>query len=415
MTGFQAPRGTRDWFGEAAARRQAVVDAARSVFDDEAGYTRIVTPTFEDTGVFARTSGEGSDVVRKEMYTFEDRSGRSLTLRPEGTAGVVRAYIEHGMSRLPQPVRMWYLAPMFRYAAVQRGRYREHYQFGVEAIGSDDPAVDAEVIALQAEWYRRCGITAVELQLNSIGDATCRPAYTALLVAFLDDHLDELCDECRERRDTNPLRVFDCKNASCQAVLRAAPLITDHLCDACREHFASVRSFLEAAGVAHAVTPTLVRGLDYYMRTAWEFVTTELGAQGTIGGGGRYDGLSEQLGGPPAPGVGFGSGVERVMEVGHAEPAEPGGLVMFVVVAAEARPRLYALMAEVRRRGRRAEAVFGGRNLRRQLEAAAKRGAAVAAIVGEDEWAAGEATLRDMASGEQRRVPLDGLVGELGA
>jgi histidyl-tRNA synthetase len=413
MSGFQAPRGTHDWFGERASRRQAVVDHARTVFETEAGYGQIVTPTFEDTGVFARTSGQGSDVVRKEMYTFEDRGGRSLTLRPEGTAGVVRAYIEHGMSRLPQPVRVWYLAPMFRYAAVQRGRYREHYQFGVEAIGSDDPAVDAEVIGLQAEWYRRCGIEAVELQLNSIGDATCRPAYTALLVAFLDAHMDELCEECRERRDSNPLRVFDCKNESCQAVLRDAPHITDHLCDPCAEHLAGVRAFLDASGVTYTLTPELVRGLDYYVRTAWEFVTTELGSQGTIGGGGRYDGLSEQLGGPPAPGVGFGSGVERVLEVGRAEPAAAAAAVAFVVVPAEARPRMHAVMADVRRSGRAAEAVFGGRSLRRQLEAAGKRGAAVAVIVGDEEWAAQEATVRDMASGEQRRVPLAGLAAEL--
>ena len=247
--GFQAPRGTRDWYLGDADQRRRLVDEARSVFE-AAGYSEVVTPTFEDTEVYARTSGEGSDVVRKEMYTFRDRSDRSLTLRPEGTAGVVRAYIQHGLSRLPQPIKSWYVAPMFRYAAVQRGRFREHYQFGVEVLGSSDPAVDAEVISLQHAWYRRVGVTRYQLELNSIGDSTCRPAYLELLVAFLDAHAGELCEECLERRDSNPLRVFDCKNQACQAVLVHAPKITDHLCAECAEHFAQVRALLDARGVA---------------------------------------------------------------------------------------------------------------------------------------------------------------------
>ncbi len=410
---FQGPRGTNDWFGDAAARRRSVIDAAVKLFSD-AEYREIVTPTFEDTELYARTSGEGSDVVRKEMYTFRDRSDRSLTLRPEGTAGVVRAYIEHGMSRLPQPIKSFYVAPMFRYAAVQRGRFREHYQFGVEVLGSEDPAVDAEVIALQHAWYASVGVTQYELELNSIGDATCRPAYIELLVAFLDAHASELCSECMERRDSNPLRVFDCKNEACQAVLADAPKITDHLCDACAEHFAQVRAFLDARGVAYVITPGLVRGLDYYTRTAWEFVSTELGAQGTIGGGGRYDGLAEQLGGPRTPGVGFGSGLERLLElVGERDLAAPRPWVCFAVTHEPARPRLYALMDELRGTGTAADAVFGGRALRRQLEQAAKRGAATSVIVGEEEWVAGSATVRDMVSGEQRTVALDDLVGEL--
>ena len=253
---YQRPPGTKDWWGEDAVRRRWIVEQARGLFE-AAGFGEIVTPTFEDTRVFARTSGEESDVVKKEMYTFTDRGDRSLTLRPEGTAGVIRAYIEDGMSRQPQPVKLWYLAPMFRYNRVQRGRFREHYQFGVEVVGSDDPAVDAEVIGLQHRWYRRVGARAVELQLNSIGDAKCRPAYIELLVAFLDEHVDELCDECRERRHTNPLRVLDCKRESCQSVLAQAPKITDHLCEECAAHFAAVRGYLDARGVPYRLDHTL--------------------------------------------------------------------------------------------------------------------------------------------------------------
>jgi histidyl-tRNA synthetase len=413
---FQAPRGTLDWYGPRAALRRSVLDQARRVFES-AGYVQVVTPTFEDTGVYQRTSGLGSDVVRKEMYSFQDRSNRNLTLRPEGTAGVMRAYLEHGLHHEPQPVKVWYELPMFRYNRVQKGRFREHYQFGAEAIGSDDPGLDAELIALQARWYRNVDVTGLTLLLNSIGDEVCRPAYIELLVAFLDAHIDELCDECRERRDTNPLRVFDCKNASCQAVLADAPKITDHLCDACREHFAGVRAQLDARGVGYEVSPGLVRGLDYYTRTAWEWTWPALGAQATLSGGGRYDGLAEQLGGPHTPGVGFGAGVERLVltleEMGAAEGVEPALDVMFAVLDDAARPRVHALMDDARAAGLRSDAAYGGRRLKRTLELAARRGAGTVVIVGEDEWGAGEASVRDMTSGDQRRVALDGLVEEL--
>jgi histidyl-tRNA synthetase len=409
---FQRPPGTRDWYREDAALRRWLIDHAVGVFGP-AGFTEVVTPTFEDTGVYARTSGETSDVVSKEMYTFTDRGDRSLTLRPEGTAGVMRAYIEHGMNRLPQPVKQYYVSSMFRYNKVQRGRFREHYQFGVEAIGSDEPALDAEVIALQGRWYDAIGARSV-LELNSIGDANCRPAYVEILVAYLDEHLDELCDDCRERRRTNPLRVLDCKNAGCQGVLSRAPKITDHLCDDCAAHFARVREHLDARSVAYELVPSLVRGLDYYMRTTWEFTSDELGAQAAIGAGGRYDGLSEQLGGPPAPGVGFGAGLERILEiVGESAGARAVDWVCFAVVHAPARPRLFALMDELRAAGRRAEPVFGDRSLRRMLEAAGKGDAATTVIVGEDEWSRSVAAVRDMNTGQQREVTLDELVAEL--
>jgi len=412
---FQAPRGTLDWYGARAALRRAVLDAAREVFE-AAGYGQVVTPTFEDTGVFARTSGEGSDVVRKEMYSFTDRSGRPLTLRPEGTAGVMRAYLEH-MTRLPQPVKVWYEVPMFRYAAVQRGRYREHYQFGAEAIGSDDPAVDAELIGLQRRWYEGVGVKGLRLLVNSIGDGNCRPAYLELLVTYLDAHADELCDECRERRDVNPLRTFDCKEKGCRAIMASAPKITDHLCDECAAHFADVRAHLDARRVSYAVDPGLVRGLDYYTRTAWEWQWPELGAADALSGGGRYDGLAEQLGGRPTAGVGFGAGVERLvltLEETGAGPALGRPLdALFAVLAHDARPKVHAAMDDVRAAGVRCDAAYGGRRLKRALELADRRGIPTVVIVGDDEWAAGEATVRDMTTGDQRRVALDRLAEEL--
>jgi histidyl-tRNA synthetase len=413
---FSAPRGTLDWWGPRAALRRRMLDQARRVFEG-ACYGEVVTPTFEDTAVYARTSGTGSDVVKKEMYSFTDRSDRPLTLRPEGTAGVMRAYLEHGMSRLPQPVKVWYEAPMFRYAAVQKGRYREHYQFGAEVIGSEDPAVDAELITLQGRWYRDCGLEGLRLLVNSIGDEVCRPAYIELLVQFLDEHLDELCDECRERRYSNPLRVFDCKEASCHRVLDDAPKITDHLCGPCAEHFAAVRALLEEANVPFEVAPGLVRGLDYYTRTAWEWQWPELGAQSTISGGGRYDGLAEQLGGPHTPGVGFGAGIERIVlaleDMGRAADAEQRPDALFAVIHEPARPRLFALMEQARAVGLVADAGYGSRRLKRLLDLAAKRGARTVVIVGEEEWERGEAALRDMTTGEQESVALERLVEEL--
>ena len=406
---FQPPRGTRDWWGDDAARRRRAIDLAREVFEP-AGYGEIVTPVFEDTELFARSSGESSDVVRKEMYSFEDRSGRLLTLRPESTAPVMRAYLNE-MTRLPQPVKLWYTQAHYRYNAVQRGRAREHYQFGVEVIGSEDPAVDAEVIALQRGWYERCEVPGLRLELNSIGDANCRPAYIELLTAFIDRHLDQLDDECRERRKTNPLRVLDCKNPSCRAIMADAPRITDHLCDACAEHFAEVRRHLDAQGVEYELEPTLVRGLDYYTRTTWEW--TGAGLATSISGGGRYDGLAEQIGGAPTPGVGFGAGLERLLEVAHPELAASRGSVLFAVITEEARPRLFALMDELRAAGVPADAAYGSRRLKRILELAARRGDGTVVIVGDEEWTGEHAIVRDMTSGTQRTVALDLLVKEL--
>jgi histidyl-tRNA synthetase len=406
-----APPATLDWLPPRVRLRQHVCDVAREVFE-RAGFGQVVTPTFEDTGLFSRTSGETSDVVQKEMYSFRDRGDRELTLRPEGTAPVVRAYLEHGLHREPQPVKLWYLAPMFRYARAQRGRYREHWQFGVEALGSDDAAVDAEVIGTQADWYAALGLLPrLELRLNSIGDANCRPAYRERLVAYLEPFEDQLSADSRIRLRANPLRVLDSKDERDQAIAADAPKITDHLCDACAEHFQQVRDFLDARGLPYVVDPSLVRGLDYYERTAWEFLFPEGGSQaGSVSGGGRYDGLAELIGGPRTPGVGFGCGVERLVlaleDTGSVPPSEPIDVYLAVDEPA-ARPRLHAVVAELRRRGLRAEADLAGRSLKGQLRQAGRLEARVVAVCGAAEWERGVARIRD------DEVALDRLADEI--
>ena len=378
MTTFEAPRGTHDILpAEQPLWRLVTSEAERlcSLY----GYRPIQTPVFEDTALFARTAGEGSDVVQKEMYTFEDRGGRSLTLRPEATAPIARAYLEGGLHREGQPVKLYTIGTMYRYAAPQRGRYREHWQLSVEAIGSADPAIDAEVIQLYDELLARLGVTNYRLLLNSIGDAKCRPAYVERLTAWLDEHDYALDEDARQKRATNPLRVFDVKNPKVLEALADAPKIGDALCDECSEHFAGVRELLDAYGVRYTVVPTLVRGLDYYTRTAFEFVVEAIGAQSSIAGGGRYDGLIEQLGGKPTPGIGFGAGVERLLLSLEAAgvTAEEQGLDVFLALhEAELKPRVMPLVTELRRQGLRAEVDHGGRSLKGQLTHARRLGAA---------------------------------------
>jgi len=377
VTTFEAPRGTHDILpAEQPLWRLVTGEAERlcSLY----GYRPIQTPVFEDTALFTRTSGEGSDVVQKEMYTFEDRGDRSLTLRPEATAPIARAYLEHGLHREGQPVKLYTLATMYRYAAPQRGRYREHWQLSVEAIGSADPAIDAEVIQLYDELLARLGVTNYELLLNSIGDSNCRPAYVERLTAWLDEHADALDDEARQKRATSPLRVFDVKNPAVQKALDDAPKIGEALCDECKAHFEAVQAHLEDYAVEFTVTPTLVRGLDYYTRTTFEFVDEAIGAQSSIAGGGRYDGLIEQLGGQPTPGIGFGAGIERLLLSLEAAgvSAEPQELDVFVALQeSELKPRVLPLVQELRRRGLRAEVDYGGRSLKGQLTHARRLGA----------------------------------------
>jgi histidyl-tRNA synthetase len=372
---IQAPRGTLDVLPADQPRRRAVLDSAASTAEDY-GYGLIVMPTFEDTELFARTSGQGSDVVQKEMYTFEDRSGRSLTLRPEGTAPVARAYLQHGLHREPQPVKTYYIGPMFRYAAPQKGRYREFWQIGFEAMGSDDPAVDAELIQAFAEIEWRAGVRHTRLQLNSIGDRECRPAYVERLQAFIAKRSDELDDQTLRRAAVSPLRVFDSKNEAVLRVLADAPTIGDSLCAACSEHFAEVRSFLDGYGIEYELVPTLVRGLDYYTRTVFEFVNEELdAAQATTCAGGRYDYLVEEIGGPPTPGVGWAAGVER-MTMSLATEPEGRGLDVFIVCDRPAdRPAVLAQLAELRRAGLQADTDYAGRSLKGQMTQANRTGA----------------------------------------
>jgi histidyl-tRNA synthetase len=385
---IDAPRGTHDILPTEQPLWRKATGVMERVCADY-GYRPIQTPVFEETELFARTSGAGSDIVQKEMYTFTDRADRSLTLRPEGTAPICRAYVEHGLHREPQPVKLYTIAPMYRYAAPQKGRYREHWQLSVEALGSADPAVDAEVIQLYTEVLRRLGVSDWELRLNSIGDRECRPVYVERLNAWLDAHADVLDDDARQKRATSPLRVFDVKNPHVRAALEQAPKIGDSLCDACRDHFAAVRSYLDAYGVPYMLYATLVRGLDYYTRTTWEFVGPEEGAQSTISGGGRYDYLIEEIGGPSTPGIGFGAGLERLQlaleAAGIAAEQEP--VEIFFAFDDDGRRREMApLIAQLRHEGRSCDWDLGGRSLKGQLTYASRLGARTIVIVGADEF-----------------------------
>jgi histidyl-tRNA synthetase len=387
---FQAPRGTHDVLPGDATWWSLVrmMEEVTALY----GWSRIQTPGFEDTELFARTSGDASDVVHKEMYTFADRSDRSLTLRPEGTAPIARAYVEHGLHREPQPVKAYTIAPMYRYGAPGRGRYREHYQLSVEAIGSDDPAIDAEIIQLYHELLRRLGVTQWELRLNSIGDGNCRPQYVEQLNAWLDAHADVLDEDARHKRATSPLQVFDVKAPGVRDALEDAPKIGESLCDACRRHFDDVQRYLHAYGVPYTLDPTLVRGLDYYSRTTFEFIGPDENANSTICGGGRYDGLVEAIGGPSTPGIGFGAGLERLLLALENEgvAAERPSLDVFVVVEdASQRAAVAPVLAELRRAGLSADMDYAGRSFKGQMTQAGRTGARTVAIV-----RGGEATLR---------------------
>ena len=406
---FEAPRGTHDILPTEQPLWQWVKGEMEEVCRLY-GYRRIDTPGVEDTELIVRTSGGGSDVVQKETYTFADRGGRSLTLRPEGTAPICRAYIEHGLHREPQPQKLYTIGPMWRYDRPQKARYREHWQLSVEAIGSDDPTVDAEVIQLYEELLRRLRVSNYALELNSIGDRNCRPAYVERLSAWLDEHDAELDDEARAKRLTTPLRVFDVKSDRVQAVLAGAPKIGDSLCDACRQHFTRVREYLDAYGVRYELVPTLVRGLDYYTRTTFEFKSEDLGAKDTICGGGRYDGLIEEIGGPPTPGIGFGAGLERLLlSIGEPPARERHTDVFFVVDETTDRARILPLLAELRRRGLCADMDYAGRSAKGQLTQASRLGAGWTVIVdgatatvreqGRDDWTAPLETLVDSIAG----------------
>ncbi len=410
---IERPRGTHDVV-PAEMPRWRHVTAELERLCALYGYRKILTPAFEDTGLFARTSGAGSDVVQKEMYTFTDRSDRSLTLRPEGTAPICRAYVEHGMQRDPQPVKLFTIAPMYRYGAPGKGRYREHWQASVEALGSDDPSLDAELIQLYDALLSRLGVTRYHLELNSIGCRDCRPAYLERLAAWLAANADRLDDDTREKVEISPLRVFDnylAKPGPVRELLDGAPKIGESLCRECVDHFAVVQAELEAMGVRYRLVPTLVRGLDYYTRTTFEFVGPMQNQNSTITGGGRYDGLIEEIGGPPTPGIGFGAGIERLLlaveEEGVPSPHQPTIDVFFALDQGASRRLVTRWLAELRRAGVAAETDYAGRSLKGQLTQAKRLGSSRTVVVGSD-----TATLRTPA-GEDELLALHEVVARL--
>jgi histidyl-tRNA synthetase len=405
---YQAPRGTFDVLPE-QARARARVEAAASAIFTRAGYEPVATPAFEDTELFERGVGKSTDIVRKEMFTFEDKGGRSLTLRPEGTAPICRAYLEHGMHKLAQPVKLSYLGPFFRHERPQAGRYRQFHQLGAECIGSDSPLADAEAIMLLADLLGELGVPGVELRLASLGSLEARRAYLERLKEHLRAHEGELSEDVRERIDINPLRAFDSDHEETRGVMASAPTIVEGLEGEDAEHFAEVRALLDAAGVAYEIDPTLVRGLDYYTRTIFSFVCNQLGAQSEIGGGGRYDGLIEQLGGPATPAVGWAAGIERIL-LALDEPERAAGRDAFVAIADQAqRQRAMALVVELRRAGLSAEIDLAGRGLKGQLKHANRIGARRVLILEAD----GSAQLREMETGEQHPVDPGNLVDEM--
>jgi len=404
---IQVPRGTQDVLPKDAARRDVVEAHAKRILG-AAGYARIETPTFEATELFARGVGESTDIVQKEMYTFDDGGGRSVTLRPEGTAGVARAYIEHGMHKLPQPVKLWYLSSFFRREAPQKGRYRQFWQIGAETIGSGEPAADAELIVLLADLLDAVGVRGSRLRLNSLGTPETRAAYREELKAYLLAHEDQLSQEVRGRIETNPLRAFDATDPGTQHVMANAPLLLDRLAGEDADHFAEVRQLLDDAGVAYDVDPTLVRGLDYYARTLWEFTSESLGAQSGVAGGGRYDRLIEQLDGPPTPASGWAAGIERMLLAGGEQPIAPAPVDLFVAIDGVAARDAFRLAGEARQAGlsARMELATPTRSLKGQLKQADRLRARYVAIVAGE----GDPRLKEMDSGEQRELPLGDVI-----
>ncbi|MFI5035834.1 MAG: histidine--tRNA ligase [Acidimicrobiales bacterium] len=414
---FRAPIGTHDVLGEDAVQWEGLI-ATFAQFAYRYGFTLAVTPMFEEVGVFHRGIGEDSDVAKKEMYVFSDRSDRVYALRPEGTAPVVRAFVQHQPTT---PFKAWYVTAAFRYERPQAGRYRQHHQLGVEVLGTDDPAVDVEVIALAARFYAAIGLTRVDLSINTMGHPACRRAYVELLREHLGAREAQLCDEHRTSWAANPLRVLDCKREACVAVTDAGPRLIDHVCAECRDHFAAVRAGLASIGVAATLNPRLVRGFDYYTRTTFEFASAALeNAQNGIGGGGRYDQLAEELGGKPTPGIGFGSGIERLLLAREAEGATADlierTLDVFVVDTTDV-DAATVLVDELRRAGLAVDRAYDARSMKSQMRVADRSGARWAVIVGPREWSAGEVTMRDLraASGEpaQRRVARGDLAAAL--
>ena len=410
------PKGTKDMLPRDAAAWHYVEQKARetaALFS----FREIRTPMFEHTELFTRGVGETTDIVTKEMYTFEDKGGRSMTLRPEGTAGVARAFIENGLGQDVMPMKAYYLASVFRYERPQSGRLREHHQFGVELYGSSSPYADAEVISLAHTFLSSVGIGGLTLHLNSIGCKECRPKFNAALRGYIGDNLDRMCGKCRERFDKNPLRILDCKEEKCREIVKAAPSITDFLCDDCRAHFEQLQGILERQGVPFVVDPSVVRGLDYYTRTVFEFVSEDIGAQGTVCGGGRYDGLVEEVGGKSTPAVGFGLGLERLLLVlqntGRLDAPRERADVYLAPLGERAAGEVPAIAAGLRRAGVSADYDMMGRGVKAQMKYADKSGAKFVVVIGDNELESGTAVLKNMDTGEERSVALGDIAGAL--
>ncbi|MGM0399780.1 MAG: histidine--tRNA ligase [Chloroflexota bacterium] len=406
----KAPRGTMDIL----PKEQPYWDYLREKINEIAaisGYERIDVPIFEETSLYVRGVGEGTDIVDKEMYSFVDKGGRDITLRPEFTAGIVRAYIEHGMKVLPQPVKLFTIGPIFRYESVQAGRYRQHTQFDIEAIGSPDPAVDLEVMSVAWQLFSNLGFERLAFQLNSTGCPTCRPGYVEELVDYYHQHEDAICEDCQRRLERNPLRLLDCKAPDCQPIIAGAPRIQEYLCPACEEHFAMLRRYLDDLGRPYHVNHTLVRGLDYYTRTVFEVWAQGIGAQNAICGGGRYDGLAEELGGEPTPGIGFGSGMERLVltmqEQGIEVPGAPTPDVALVYHGQEAKRRALQILETLRASGIHATITFDDRSFKAQFRDADRANARYALVLGERELAENEIILQNMKRGDQENLDLD--------
>ena len=410
------PKGTKDVLPSEAYKWHFVENNARRIAALY-GLREIRTPVFEHTELFLRGVGDTTDIVNKEMYTFLDKGNRSITLKPEGTAGVVRSFIENGLASGVLPLKMYYITPVFRYERPQAGRLREHHQFGVEIFGGKGAETDAEVILLARDYIAALGAEGVELNLNSIGCKHCRPKFNEALKEYLRPHLSEMCDTCRARFDKNPLRILDCKEEACSAINEGAPKTVDFLCDECREHFEKLKSILDACGVKYRLNPKLVRGLDYYSKTVFEFVSTNIGSQGTVLGGGRYDTLIENLGGPSVPAVGFGSGIERMLllleNTGKTVPEEDPVGVYVAGLDGEGRKAAFALADALRRAGVSAEIDHAACSVKAQFKYAGKIGARFVVVIGSNELESGEYTVKDMSDSSSENVKAEEVAAYL--
>lgn len=413
----KAPRGTKDITPKESYKWNYVENKFREICGLY-GYEEMRTPIFEHTELFKRSVGDTTDVVQKEMYSFEDKGGRDITLKPEGTAGVIRAFIENKLYSDAQPTKMFYIIPCFRYERPQAGRQRQFHQFGVEAVGSDNPSLDAEVIALAVQFFNEVGFKDLAVSINSVGCPTCRAKYNELLKSYLDAKSDVLCNTCLERKDKNPMRVIDCKNPNCQENLQDVPFMIDHICDDCKDHFEKLQKYLKEMDVNFIVDKTIVRGLDYYKKTAFEIISNDIGSQSTVCGGGRYDGLVEQLGGPKGTsGIGFALGAERLlltMENNNIEIENPQSTDIYIVtIGDEAKTKSFKLLKDLRYNHISADSDHLDRSVKAQFKYSDKINAKFTIVIGEDELANDSATLKNMQTSEQITVKLSELVGEL--